>query len=166
MVTCDRVRARLAEHAVGGGSRRQRARVSGHLALCADCRKELVALERTGGVLSALPLESAPAGTWGAIRAQIVTRPASSRQHTLAAGVCLFRARWRLALVTVVLLAIGAGVISLSPMHGPRLAVVPVAQADAETRATLEGHLATARFMPLADDAAIGLDLESREGDS
>ena len=165
MGTCERARTRLAAHAVGGGSRRQRARLCQHLAACPRCRRELSALERTARLVAALPVEPAPAGTWGAIRAQIAARAGphglSRRRRAPLHGL-----RWRLAVASVILLVIGASLLSLSPRPPVLPPAVPVAQADPDLGASLESHLSTVRFAPLADDAAIGLSLEPVESGS
>ena len=68
------VKDQLADYAVGGLSGRARASVEKHLRECDECRAELAALERTGELLAAVPLENAPAGTWEGVRQRIAAR--------------------------------------------------------------------------------------------
>ncbi len=163
MATCDRIRTQLANYAVGGGNRWRRGRLQRHLDACAGCRRELAALTRTGELLSVLPLESAPPGTWEAIRAHLASQPVPERRVSRG----LNRPRWRLALAAAVLMAIGAGLLSLSPRHPvtpPRgMAVV---QTDPDMQDSVDGHLLAARVSPMADEAAYGLALQDQEGNS
>ena len=162
MAFCDRIGKQLAAYAVGGGRHRQRGRIDRHLEACPECRAELTALDRTAALVARLPVESAPAGTWEAVRARLITRESTARPiHTT-----LFKPRWRLALVAIALLAIAVGLLGPFPVNRARPVIIPMAQADTEMRANLERHLATARFAPLADEAAIGLELESVEENS
>jgi anti-sigma factor RsiW len=164
MATCERIQTQLATYALGGGGRRRRARLERHLAHCAGCRRELAALTRTGHLLSALPLTSAPAGTWEAVLALLTQQPARVLRR---APLSLWRPRWRLALATVVLLVIGVGLLSLSPRARPTPQPErSVVQVDADMQASVDGHLLAAHVSPLSDDAAIGLDLEAEEGPS
>ncbi len=159
MARCDHIKRQLADYSVGRGSRWQRALIGRHLAACPVCRAEQAALDRTAALLARVPLESAPAGTWESIRASIATAPRPVHVRTA-------RPKWRLVMVAAALLAFAAGLLSLSPIHRPQPVVVPITHADPEMQASLERHLSATHFAPLADEAAVGLDLESTEGDS
>ena len=164
MLTCEQVRAWLPGYAVGAGSRRWRARLGGHLHACPTCQSEFRALERTGQLLSTLAAESAPAASWPAISSRLVAREAApARPHGLDH---LWRPRWRLALVSLLLLVVGVGLSGLAPRRHAPPVVVPVASYDRDVRESLESHLASARFAPLADRAALGLGLEAAGTDS
>lgn len=71
MKECDKVRGQLADYAVGALRGRRESWVKAHLRACEACRKELVALERTGGLLNTVAGREAPPETWMAIRQEI-----------------------------------------------------------------------------------------------
>jgi anti-sigma factor RsiW len=137
----------LAEYAVGALRGGAKARVEGHLRDCADCRKELAALERTGELLSSVTLEGAPAGTWQAVRGRIASRAPAPARPRLA---------WALAAGAAALLVI---VIGLTFVLGPVGDVEPyvIVEPDDEMLVTIEGRLPATWAAPLADEAAIGL---------
>jgi anti-sigma factor RsiW len=150
------VKDQLAEYAVGGLSGRARARIEMHLRGCAECREELAALERTGELLAAVPLEDAPAGTWGAVRQRI-----APRAQTPARRAPL---RWAWGTVGVAaLVVIMLGAFLLWPLGGGGPGLVIATEPDDELAATIEGHLPTVWAAPLADEAAVGLRLAAME---
>jgi anti-sigma factor RsiW len=147
----------LAEYSIGALHGRRKARVEAHLRDCADCRKELAALERTGELLSAAPLEGAPAGTWEAVRRRIESRaPAPARP----------RLGWALAVGTVALLVIVIGLtLMLGPVGDMGSDVVVATEPDDQMLVTIEGRLPTAWAAPLADEVAVGLRFAYLEDD-
>lgn len=147
----------LPKYSVGTLRGRRKARVEAHLRECADCRKELAALERTGELVSAAPLEGAPADTWEAVRRRIESRaPAPARP----------RLGWAFAVGAVALLVIVVGLtFVLSPIGHMGSDVVVTTEPDDQMLVTIEGRLPTAWAAPLADEVAVGLRFASLEDD-
>ncbi|MBN1458397.1 MAG: zf-HC2 domain-containing protein [Armatimonadetes bacterium] len=150
------VKDQLADYAVGGLSGRARTSVEQHLRECDECRAELAALERTGDLLAAVPLEDAPAGTWEGVRQRIAARAqAPARRAPL-------RLAWG-AVGAAALVVIMLGVFLLWPMGGGEPGLIIATEPDEEMAATIEGHVPTVWAAPLADEAAIGLRLAAME---
>ncbi len=147
----------LAEYAVGALRGRTKARVEAHLRDCAECRRELTALERTGDLLNAVPLEPAPQHTWEAVRGRIASRaPAPARP----------RLSWVFAVgaVALVMIVIGLSFV-LRPVGDVASDVIVAAEPDDAMLVTIEGYLPATWSAPLADEAAVGLRFAYLEGD-
>jgi anti-sigma factor RsiW len=155
---CHKVRKRLAEYAVGGLRGRTRARIEEHVRDCAACKAELVALERTGGLLDSLSLEEAPAETWAAVQREMrgTERVPVARR---------LRWAWGTAAGVVALAALVVGAFVLGPMGPGEPQLVVATEADEEMQATMEGHLSAVWAAPLSDEAAVGLRLAVLEDD-
>lgn len=148
MNMCDEIKARLADHAVGSLEGRERAEMERHLQTCAACQRELRALQRTGALLNALPLEEPPPGMWDAVRREI--EPAPAREPVRAPWWGLFRLP-RLAYATAAAVVIVAAVVVFGPQQP-----LPITEA-AEGSDYIERHGMLAWNDPLADKAALGL---------
>ena len=159
MKECDKVRGQLADYAVGALRGRRESWVEAHLRACQACRKELAALERTGGLLNAVAGQEAPPETWMAIRQEIA---AGERVRVTPRR----RLAWLAATGTAALLLLLLGIFLPMPTEpGAPPELVVVAEADEEMEATLQGHLSTVWAAPLADEAAVGLRLAAWEND-
>lgn len=156
MTDRDHVVDQLADYAVGAVRGRQKARVERHIAECADCRRELAALQRTGELLNAVSLEHAPPETWDAIRTKI-----DDLQRTTAPARPRFAWGLAMGVVAVLIVALGIFLQRTTPVREPVLVVV--AEADDEMQATIDGHLSTMWAAPLTDEAAVGLQLAQWE---
>ncbi len=137
----------LAEYAVGALRGRRMARVEAHLRECAECRKELAALERTGELLSAVPLERAPQRTWAAVRGRIASRAPARPRLSWAFAV---------GAVALVVIVIGLSFV-LRPVGHVASDVIVATEPDDAMLVTIEGYLPATWSAPLADEAAVGL---------
>lgn len=158
MTRHDRVFHQLADYAVGGLSRRARARVEAHLGQCAACRAELAALERTGRLVEQMGLDGAPPATWETVRRALPARP--SPAPTPGARLTW---RWAMGAAAVVLVALAALVLRPQATPPPPVPVVSAEIAEQELQATMQGHLSAVWSAPLSDGAAVGLRLASLE---
>ena len=153
MAKCDRVRMALADYVEGSLRGRARARVEAHLRGCADCRAEVAALERTGELLRETRVIPAPGRLWGSIEAEIARRESvpviRGLQHL-----------WRGAVAAAALAAVLIGIWMVRPQEAPIAApTVQQVAIDEEFQSTLEGHLSAIWVTPLADEAALGLQM-------
>jgi anti-sigma factor RsiW len=146
----EHIEKQLADYAVGGLSDRRRARIERHVRECAECRRELAALEQTGALLGSVPLEDAPGGTWEAVRRDIVARGLPGARARL-------RWAYRAAVGAVAMAMILLAVFLLWPGDLAEQQMLSAEIAEQELQATVEGHLAAAWAAPLADEAAMGL---------
>jgi len=155
MNQCDRLRPNLAHYLVGGLRSRARSRLEAHLRACPACRAEVAALQRTGALLDAAPLQRPPEKTWRAIRAQLTHRARAASRH--------LRYAWGIAASA---LAIALALISLFWLRpiavGPTTPVLSPA-AEEEVDAALQQRLPTVWATPLSDEAAVGLRFASAE---
>ena len=159
MKECDKVRGQLADYAVGALRGRRESWVEAHLRACEACRKELVALERTGGLLNTVAGREAPPETWMAIRQEIAT---GERVRVIPPR----RWAWVAATGLATLLLVVLGMFLLTPSGpGAPPELVVVAEADEEMEATMQGHLSAVWAAPLADEAAVGLRLAAWDND-
>lgn len=159
MKECDKVRGQLADYAVGALRGRRESWVEAHLRGCEACRKELVALERTAGLLNAVESQEAPPETWMAIRREI----AAGEQVRVTPPR---RLAWVAATGVAALVLVLLGMFLLTPTGpGAPPELVVVAEADEEMEATMQGHLSAVWAAPLADEAAVGLRLAAWEND-
>lgn len=156
MATCEHIKRKLADYAVGGLRARAEARVERHLDACPACRAELAALGRTANLVSQVGLEPAPEAVWQGVRAAIEMRRRARPR--------LVARRWVLVAAAAVFLLFG--LLLLPTRRAPEPVVVPMAQADEELQRTMQRHLTASESAPLADSAAIGLALGSWEEDS
>jgi len=156
-VTCDQVRPRLADYAVGALRGRERARLLNHVGACASCGAELEALERTGALVSRLSLESAPTGAWEAICHRIRDEGGGSARRGWGRA---------LAMAGVALAVLIVALITFLPTLQRESGSPVMPQADEDIQLTMEAHLAAVWSAPLADAAAVGLHLGSVEDDS
>lgn len=147
MSNCDSIKARLADYAVGLIEGRERDEMERHLQACAACQRELRALQRTGALLNALPLEEPPPGLWDAVRDEIET---PARESARAPWWEWFRLP-RLAYATAAAAIIVTAVVLMTPQHSP-----PAGEA-AERADYIERHEMLAWHDPLSDKAALGL---------
>ncbi|MFB3882778.1 MAG: zf-HC2 domain-containing protein [Armatimonadota bacterium] len=154
MARCEEFRGRLADYLVGGLKARQRPRIEAHLQVCAECRAEMAALERTAAVVEGTALAEAPAGAWGAIRERI-ERPGS----VVARGL---RWAWGAAASAVVIALIVIALFVTRPGGGPtEVAMSP--PAEEEMQVAIEARVPAAWAEPLSDEAAVGLRFASAE---
>jgi anti-sigma factor RsiW len=157
MSSCDRIREQLSLYAVGGLSRRSRARIENHLRSCPACASELTALARTGDLLGAIAPHSAPAALLESVRREVLARPRPAART-------LPRRTWRLALAATALAVLVVGIF-LHPHQPPAPPVaIAVEPTDDDTPAAMEAHLAAQWSTPLADEAAVGLRMIDQEG--
>jgi len=156
MGECEHIRRRLADYAVGGLSRRARARVTAHVEACASCRAELRALEHTGALLQTVGMEAAP-DDWEMVRARIRARARKAARPVL-------RLAWAAGMATVGLILLVYGGVLRSPQDsGLAPETAAVVEAETELRATMEDHLTAVWASPLADEASVGLRLAALE---
>jgi len=153
MARCDRVRTTLADFVEGSLRGRERARVEAHVRDCADCRAEVAALERTGELLRETGAIPAPSRLWGSIQAEIAGTGSATAIRSL-------RVRWRGAVAAAALAAALIAVWMVRPPEAPMaVPTVQQVQIDAEFQSTFEGHLSAIWVTPLADEAALGLQM-------
>ncbi len=99
MNSCPNYRSQLAEYAARGGlSPRELAELQAHLATCANCRQELVRLQRVDEALRTWPLESPRRDLTPRVMAVIKAEPLQEEWHWLPRGP------WLLALVVSLVL--------------------------------------------------------------
>jgi len=155
MKSCKDIQAQLADFAVGALQEQEHAEIKRHLQECADCGRELSALQRAGALLDATELEDAPADLWQSIRRDIEApklEPARAPWWET-----LFPARWpRLAYAGLAATAVVAVALV---MTFSRLAPA----GDDETQDFILRHGMLAWNDPLSDKAALGVMLGQSE---
>jgi anti-sigma factor RsiW len=129
----EHIKEELAEYAVGGLNRRRRERVARHVGECAECRRELSALERTGALLGSVPLEDAPDRTWDAVRRDIHERDLKRVRPGLQWA-------YRAAVGAVAAAVILIGVLVLWPGLTGGPSTLSAETAEHELQATMQGH--------------------------
>lgn len=155
MSQCHRYNRQLADYVVGGLRGRRLARLEDHLTACSSCRQEVAALQRTGELLTSQLLHPAPARVWEGVsqqlrqRAAYVTRP--------------LRWVWGVAAVCLVLGIAMAFTLVRTPIAAPPVPVA-MSEGDVEMEGLFAERAATTWDTPLADDAALGLQLAVVEG--
>lgn len=149
MNKCDEIKTRLADHAVGLLDAQERAEVERHVEGCAACQRELRALQRTGTLLNAMPLEEPPPGLWNAVRREI---EAPTCEPAGALWREIFRLP-RLAYAGLAAAAVVAAAVMLTQHRPP--------DAEVEEVNYIERHEMLAWNDPLSDKAALGLMLGS-----
>ena len=153
MAQCERAQTALADYVEGSLRGRARARVEAHLRDCADCRAEVAALERTGELLKDARAIPAPSRVWGSIEAEIAGKQSLPTIRSL-------RVLWRGAVVVAALATALIAGWMVRPQEAPIAApTVQQAEIDEEFQSTLEGHLSAIWVTPLADEAALGLQM-------
>lgn len=147
---CSKIVQVLADYAVGGLDEPTAEQVRSHLADCADCRRELKALQTTAELLEPIEQTAPPSHLWSAIEERLQPRQA-------------VRPAWRvhfkplMAAAAVVLLLVA--VFALIPSgNGPGMpgSDLPVL-ADADGTSYAETQIAAAWDQPLADEASLAL---------
>jgi len=153
MAKCEWVQTALPDYVEGSLRGRAKARAEAHLRHCAACRAEMVALERAGELLKESGVIPAPSRVWGSIQAEI------TRKET-APAIRGLRALWRgavaVAAVAAMLIVVWAVRPHQAPLPAPAVQQVAI---DEEFQSTLEGHLSSVWVTPLADEAALGLQM-------
>ncbi len=141
---CRQVCDRLTEYQLDLLEDRERAGVEAHLAECADCRAELVALQKLDGLLEPMEEAEAPANLWSGVKRRMEPRRAPLWQ--------LWRqpARQAIAVAAAMLLVVAGLWLGLRGRPG-----------DPEDYNLLasdyqEQHVVAQWSQPLADDAALG----------
>lgn len=138
------IQRKLSDYQVGLLSPPERERVAAHLEVCASCRKEYAALQRTAEMLQPMPLRGAPPEVWRGVQSRLKPRRKS-------VGHPLRLRRPALALAMVMLIVVMA--VFMMPMlhHQANLPLAP--SGDSYVAAQLSAAWDT----PLSDSAAIGL---------
>lgn len=153
MAQCEWVRRALPDYVEGSLRGRARARAEAHLPHCAACRAEMAALERAGELLKESGVIPAPSRVWGSIHAEI------SRKG-MAPAIRGLRALWRGAVAVAAVAAMLIVVWTVRPQEAPVPApAVQQVAIDEEFQSTLEVHLSAVWVTPLADEAALGLQM-------
>jgi hypothetical protein len=156
MVQCERDKKILADYTVGGLTGRQLTQVERHLANCADCRRELAALQHTGELLTPALLRPAPERVWEGISSRLTAKQlVTHRAHRPAFAAALA--------FVVLLLALTITLLRPSSITAPTPVPLAESQAEEELKAVFAGHDSASWDAPLTDDAALGLTMASLE---
>ncbi len=147
---CTEIIEMLPEYVVGALDRPAVAQVQAHLGQCADCRRELAALERTGDLLAPIEMLDAPPDLWRAIRARL--EPRRARRP-------VWQAHWK-----PVLAAAAAAAMLVAVLLGWPLMHVPTAvDPEFPVLAGVEGamyadiQIVAAWEQPFANEASLAL---------
>jgi len=142
--SCEEVKRLLPSYSAGTISACDQLLVEEHLADCADCEAELVALDRVGVLLEQTPLEPAP-DLWYAIKPNLAPRQWGFRIDDLIAWFARHRFQSAAAAVATTM-AVGAW-----------LLVAPQPNTEAEGRAYIAQHASLTWREPFADKVGLGL---------
>ncbi|MCC6442906.1 MAG: zf-HC2 domain-containing protein [Armatimonadetes bacterium] len=145
MTTCDEIRAKLADYAVGLPDEPLRAAIERHLESCSGCASELAALEKAGLLVDALELREAPGHLWDAIEGRITAESSRSGRWQDILRPAFLRKTAFAGLAAAVLV-----ILAFLPFARP------VKTVDDQAGSFIERHGMLAWNDPLSDKAALG----------
>lgn len=141
---CEDVSRRLPDYTVGCVGFAARVRMRRHIAACAECRRQLDALNAVSRLVEALPVLEPPASMWDSVVNRIASRKVSvPAPYRLAV--------WRRAAVLGAAVAVAAAAI----LAGVRREEVPPGPVGFEA-AYVRHHTEMTAADPLSDHVALG----------
>lgn len=153
---CAKILPMLADYTVGGLDVSTAGHVREHLAECADCRRELEALERTAALLTPISQVEPPRQLWAGIEQQLEPRRTG-------------RPAWSVYLRPAVAVATVAAVLIAFSVFVP-IGTTPILSsgdlpllAGAEGTDYAETQIAAAWDQPLADEVSLALAMAALE---
>jgi anti-sigma factor RsiW len=157
--SCGRVVALLPEYGVAALPDKRRAEVAAHLGTCESCRRELAALERTGGLLDETAPRRPSRDLWPAIEGRLSERRRVPAWWT--GWLWNPRARQIAATAALLLVIVLVGAL-VHPVGWPTPATAPLAhEVDTEAPLYAAWYAEASMASPLADRYALAVVVSS-----
>lgn len=150
---CTRIREQLADYSVGLLDRREAEQVRSHVALCADCRRELHALDRAAELVESYGALEPPPGLFHAVRNRIDS--GALRRDRPAWWALFLTTPARATAMGLSIAALALGLLLPAPRpSAPELPMFADTRVSGELASSIRQHALSAGEGPLTDRVA------------